>query len=335
MSHVVKYSETIEPNTIKCNNILIGNNTTDYGPTSVTNFYAGIDPSSFSGYTVYLAGGPTDINARYATTDNELILIAREYGGININSVEQAITYFVTGSTNTTIINTEYPSIVTSGLTFNFDAGFLPSYPKNGIKWYDVSGNNKTATGTFPDFTNETIKSLLFNGESHTLTTPSITTPYFTIELWVKSDLSNVDHVIKLAQFIIGREGIYRLMCSGENSGMTYSVAIKTTNNTWYSQGTTCGTSGLTTSNDYSQIVATYDGNYIKMYSNGEWQGTGSQEISGTLSSTSGTCWISYGIVSNLAHFKGNLSIARIYNRGLTYEEVLQNYNVTKSRFGL
>jgi hypothetical protein len=34
-------------------------------------------------------------------------------------------------------------------------------------------------------------------------------------------------------------------------------------------------------------------------------------------------------------YFAGNIAIANLYNRALTADEVLQNYNATKSRFGL
>jgi hypothetical protein len=34
-------------------------------------------------------------------------------------------------------------------------------------------------------------------------------------------------------------------------------------------------------------------------------------------------------------YFAGNIAIANLYNRALTVDEVLQNYNATKSRFGL
>jgi len=33
--------------------------------------------------------------------------------------------------------------------------------------------------------------------------------------------------------------------------------------------------------------------------------------------------------------FGGNITIVKVYNRALTATEVLQNYNATKSRFGL
>ena len=38
---------------------------------------------------------------------------------------------------------------------------------------------------------------------------------------------------------------------------------------------------------------------------------------------------------SVVAPFKGNISNLQIYNRALSATEILQNYNATKSRFGI
>jgi hypothetical protein len=39
--------------------------------------------------------------------------------------------------------------------------------------------------------------------------------------------------------------------------------------------------------------------------------------------------------ISGFAKFTGNIASVQIYNRALSATEVLQNYNATKSRFGL
>ena len=40
-------------------------------------------------------------------------------------------------------------------------------------------------------------------------------------------------------------------------------------------------------------------------------------------------------IFTNLNYLKGNLAVYKIYNRALSAQEVLQNYNATKGRYGL
>jgi hypothetical protein len=74
------------------------------------------------------------------------------------------------------------------------------------------------------------------------------------------------------------------------------------------------------------------------LYSNGRL-------IPGTISGGYGTIYISsvsvrLGVYRNLSgafanYLNGNIAQTVMYNRALTATEILQNYNATKSRFGL
>ncbi|WKZ25203.1 MAG: LamG domain-containing protein [Patescibacteria group bacterium] len=70
-----------------------------------------------------------------------------------------------------------------------------------------------------------------------------------------------------------------------------------------------------------------------KLYVNG-------QEVSGALEGTDSIPDIIdspliMGRLDSTRWFNGNISQVQIYNRALSAEEVLQNYNATKARFGL
>ena len=84
------------------------------------------------------------------------------------------------------------------------------------------------------------------------------------------------------------------------------------------------------------QIVGTYDGTTIRQYVNGAASG-GTVTISKTLQSGGEIRimrrWDAALAASNL--LGGNLAIARIYNRALSANEISQNYNAQKGRFGL
>lgn len=140
MPNVIKSATTVSTGTLKKNNFLIGVNTSvDYGPTSTSGFWSGVNPP-LNGYTVYsqkTTGGPS---IRVAQTDSELITIAKQYGGTGINTINDALNYFNGTSTNL-VTNIEYENIVTSGLTAIWDGGFVPSYPRTGTTWTDLSGN--------------------------------------------------------------------------------------------------------------------------------------------------------------------------------------------------
>ena len=86
--------------------------------------------------------------------------------------------------------------------------------------------------------------------------------------------------------------------------------------------------------NQYTHIVGTYNGSVSRMYINGVeiWNAS----LTGTIPSA--TYYIgTYGgtIVDDTHNFNGYIPVAKIYNRALTAEEVYQNYNASKRRFGL
>ena len=69
------------------------------------------------------------------------------------------------------------------------------------------------------------------------------------------------------------------------------------------------------------------------MYVNGELKKT---VEGGILSTNTNNADATIGSFDNtLLFFNGNIVTTQIYNRALTAQEVLQNYNATKSRFGL
>jgi hypothetical protein len=90
--------------------------------------------------------------------------------------------------------------------------------------------------------------------------------------------------------------------------------------------------------NTWYQISITYDGLNMKSYVNGvldintTWSnGVGYDAVNNKVI-VGGTYTKTSGVVSP---FKGNISNSIMYNRALSAQEVLQNYNSQKSRFGL
>ncbi len=86
--------------------------------------------------------------------------------------------------------------------------------------------------------------------------------------------------------------------------------------------------------NKWTHLVGTYNGSVSRAYINGVevWNAS----LTGTIPSA--TYYIgTYGgtIVDDTHNFNGYISVAKIYNRALTAEQVYQNYNASKSRFGL
>ena len=97
----------------------------------------------------------------------------------------------------------------------------------------------------------------------------------------------------------------------------------------------TVSTSGSgVVNNRWNNVVATYNGSQKKIYINGVLKSTVS--ASGTVTqNTTGPAFI--GIYGNHAGypFNGRIAQTRVYNRALSDDEVRQNFNATRSRFGI
>ena len=99
-----------------------------------------------------------------------------------------------------------------------------------------------------------------------------------------------------------------RYAASGNVSGV-YSISIQT--NTWY------------------HVIVTSSGSTHKIYLNGLDIQT--QTGAGPFLSSSSTLKVGYGEIHT--YHNGRIGLYRIYNRALTAQEVLQNYNATKKRY--
>ena len=136
MPNVIKYTTGATPNgCLRKGNMLIGNNTADYGLT----FFNSINPPS-GGYTIYLnkvTGGPS---IYVANNDAELITLTNQIAGTSYTTINECFNYYI-GQTDKIVTNIEYPNIVTDGLVMAFDTAYTVSYPQNGTTIYDIKNN--------------------------------------------------------------------------------------------------------------------------------------------------------------------------------------------------
>ena len=215
-----------------------------------------------------------------------------------------------------------YGGIVRDGLVLNLDAAKRDSYPGTGTSWNDISGNQRNATLTSSTFTQE-------GGGGFTAGTinyPVATTLYPT-QLTLEVTLRIVT-TIAFTQYIdygqIGSSLAGKILFRGSNSANGIQVIVQ--------GNTTTGTQlilGNTTHNVSTTKIMTLtlsNTGVGLLYSNGVQvqSGTVSNFVSWQIDATAGRI-LTGNYVSNL----------KIYNRALTAQEVLQNYNATKGRYGL
>jgi hypothetical protein len=229
--------------------------------------------------------------------------------------------------------------IVTDGLFFNLDAGNLASYPGTGTTWYDLSGNGRNASLSGPIIYNTSSGGeLVFNGNNTSVLTNYNTnfTTNFTVNSWFKTSL------LQGGRFLISKNSYFA------NSTTDFPFSIET-----LGSPTNAIAVNLSIGNDFLNdsrvsssintdtwynLSTTYNQSIFCLYLNGQL--VSSQNTSITLSSNSqywtiGKAAQEVVVSPGSTYFSGSISNISIYNRSLTQQEVAQNFNALKNRYGL
>jgi uncharacterized delta-60 repeat protein len=305
--------------------------------TDGTGFWSGIVPPT-SGYTVYAQKESQGPSIRVASNDSELITIARQYGGTSINTANDALSFF-NGQSQFMVTNIDYENIVTSGLTLLLDAGYIPSYPRSGTTWSDltVNGNNGTLING-PTFSSDNVGSIVFDGTNDYGLIPNISgvtnftvANNYTIDFWMyvnstQNNTQNGDNdILEKWSGPGGYPYTFRYIRSGQlmtttiyDGGSVNTTSISISSNSWWN---ICG-------------VFNWSGQLLTVYGNGgQVTSSVALNLTGDISNSSDLNLMRRG--NSLNYATGRLSSIKIYNRALSSQEVLQNYNALKLRFGL
>jgi hypothetical protein len=189
----------------------------------------------------------------------------------------------------------------------------------------DISGNNSTTTATSLTYNSDNTFS--FNGTTDELSTPvidglGIATESHTFEVWCSPNSASGDIVNMLT-------GVGWDMCPIWISSSI--IRGKVWNNATLSALSTV------TFGQYYHVVVTYNhpGSISSLYVNGELQST----AAGTYSSSGASNFINIGQAGNQAtgtFFNGSVPVFKVYrNTALTANEVLQNFEATRGRYGI
>jgi hypothetical protein len=140
-----------------------------------------------------------------------------------------------------------------------------------------------------------------------------------TIEAVVKKDSS-------------GWNGIFGRSDGG--SFIHYQLYNDTVNLYFYGPALACVTGNIITSTSkYYHIVATFDGSSAKIYVDGSNTTTATTSSTANVSAADN---VSVGkVYSSSRHFDGEIPVLKVYNRTLTSNEILKNYNAYKNRFNI
>jgi hypothetical protein len=214
------------------------------------------------------------------------------------------------------------PNIVTNGLVFSLDAANPKSYVSGSTTWNDISrgGNNGTLING-PTFNSANGGSVVFDGvDDYVLINDGIySINGGTLNIWFKrSGTTNA---------IIGSYG-------GSGNQRTPTFYRNVSNIAWEFGSLVVRDTGISfTDNTWFNMSMTFNSSFnVNVYIN--------SVLTNTETSLNPTGFWNQFIIGRYGNFgssyaKGNFSIVQVYNRALSAAEVLQNFNSTRSRFGI
>ena len=216
-------------------------------------------------------------------------------------------------------------NIVRDGLVLYLDAKY--SYPgasgtnPDTYTWYDLSGNeNNGELINGVSYSGTDGGSLVFDGvDDYGLSSTNLnfsSNAPITISFWFKTNLLTLDGPY------------YRRLFHFTNN---YSISTNTTSVGWYTAGANLVTSVTVSTGVWYKVDNVYTGSQYQTYVNGVL----GNSFSALLPSISSQLWIGRYHLSNDGRFNGNISQVSIYNRALSASEIQQNFNATRSRYGI
>lgn len=227
-----------------------------------------------------------------------------------------------------------YGGIVTNGLVLNLDAAKKDSYPGTGTSWRDISGNVNNGTLTNgPTFNTGSGGNIVCDGIDDYIDCGNAAssirgTQYFTVEIFGKKPSAGSDFHVG-AWTATNRQGFFLQWYTDGN------VYFGINNNTYNHNRVS-----LSYTSNFYHFVGVFDGTQASDANKGKIFINGVQQVVTTY-----LTWITsvpttqvnfyIGYLPNYGYGTNSSAIVRLYNRALSASEILQNYNATKTRFGL
>lgn len=232
------------------------------------------------------------------------------------------------------------PDITTDGLVLSLDAANKKSYPGSGTAWADLSGNSNNSTLTNgPTFGSGNGGSIVFDGTNQNASLPSKMgidlNNSFSIGFW-----SNLAATGNFGWIHFGANSQNNVFAIGQySSGGSIIVKFQKTSSD------RCEYRFVNTpvTGTWEYYIITYNGSGVASGFNLYKNGVINDKVGGTEINTGTVAGINisdlgllgYSASGTMGFMDGSFSNVHIYNRVLTQEEVTQNYNAIKARFGL
>lgn len=239
------------------------------------------------------------------------------------------------------------PDLIQDGLVLALDASDRNSYVSGSTTWFDLSGVNDFTLYNGVGFTSSSNGSLILDGvddycyRNYPSNFPT-SSQLLTISVWFNQSSASAN-TQGMEVFGIGnnaggsgaRLGVW-LNAPSQIPFLTGSIGIEALN---------CGkfySGSIVNPGTWINLTATVTGSKVDdiiLYFNGQpMANTFSQSGNTSINLNAGTSYAAVGTIPGAtgAHmYRGNIGPIYVYNRALSASEILQNYNATKTRFGL
>jgi hypothetical protein len=232
----------------------------------------------------------------------------------------------ISGVTLTGTYVVDLPGVVTTNLSMFLDAGNASSYPGSGTDWTDLSGNSRNGTLTNgPTYSSADGGAIIFDGTNDFVQcSGSITATAATFVTWMRRNGSqdNFDGILYSRGSVATGIGFF-----GTTNKISYTWNDAVNTYTW--------DSGLTIPDlTWCMVAVSVTSTTATAYL---CQSSGITSATNTVSHTSTTLDdIKIG-QDDLGgrFFTGNIATAMIYDRALSADEITQNFNALRGRYGL
>jgi hypothetical protein len=227
------------------------------------------------------------------------------------------------------------PNLVTNGLVLCYDPANTKSFVSGSTTLFDLtSSKDDGSLINGPTFNSENGGSIVFDGTNDLVQGSGISNiTSFTISIWFKmtgpGSTGGLTNTYYNTLFGINSGNRRILVSTSANTGQTEGrILVQMGGSNYFSDAT-----GLTVTNSWNNVVYTFSPNIATLYVNGNIQTTQSNP---SVTFPDANIYLgSYNNPITAYAMKGNISQTLVHNRALSTAEVLQNYNTTKTRFGI
>lgn len=236
-------------------------------------------------------------------------------------------------------MSTQYsPRSITSGLVASVDAANPKSYPGSGTIWTDLSGNGNHGQLINGPLTYNTQNngSLSFDGIDDYADLGSgsslVLTNAMTIQLWTNLSANAAETILVTRSIVSGSVNPtdWRFMTKVYANGIGLNWGWRPTPN-GSDRTEFTGSMNLALST-WHNLAVTFNGTKLRLYYSGSLDAEYDEAVDLT---NVYPIRFGQGIGGAKVYLNGKLAMVSIYNRVLSPDEILQNFNATRGRFGV